>query len=323
LLHVLQQCEARDWKSSEVVAVGNVPEGVLKAAAVRAPPGAVRWWTTEPAWPPEDVARYGRMLGTGTTRREFGTTEAGALPAPPLVRQPLANVSAYALAAPGDAGRDRLSVLLHLRARFGYTRLLEIGCGDDEVFAQLNGFDCKVGVDPSAGGTHRMTADAYFAASRSRPEGERERFDLVLIQGRHDYRLMLRDVENALACLSPGGTIVLHDCMPFAEGQQVIPRPLPIDFWTGDVWKAVFVLRERQDVDVAVGRFDWGVGVLRPRPNPHPFGKLTGDPAVWTWQDYCTYRDEALNAMGYDELLRWSDDRASVNRDAGVDTARS
>jgi len=307
LLHVLQQCEARDWRSSEVIAVGNVPEGVLKVAAVRAPPGAIRWWTTEPAWPPEDVARYGRMLGTGPTSQEFGTKEAGTLPAPPLARQPLANVSAYTLAAPGDAGRDRLSVLLHLRERFGYRRLLEVGCGDDEVFAQLNGFDVKVGVDPRAGGTHRTTADAYFAANRARPEGERDLFDLVLIQARHDYRLLLRDVENAMACLSSGGTIVLHDCMPFAESQQVIPRPLPIDFWTGDIWKAVFSLRQRIDIDLAVGCFDWGVGVLRIRTNAQPFGGLRGASSGWTWQDYCARRDEALNPLGYDDLLRWID----------------
>ena len=169
LLHVLQQCETRKWQSCEVVAVGNVPEPVLESAAARAPPGAIRWFKTEEGWSRESCTRYGRMLCTGPKREEFGTDKSKEALAPPVARQPLSFTESYAPTAAEDKGRDRLSVLLHLRERFGYHRYLEIGCGRDEVFAQMNGFDLKVGVDPQSGGTHRSTSDAYFKAKQRAP----------------------------------------------------------------------------------------------------------------------------------------------------------
>jgi hypothetical protein len=101
--------------------------------------------------------------------------------------------------------------------------------------------------------------------------------------------------------------------MPVTEYQQLIPRPQPLSFWTGDVWKAIFALSRRPDVDIAVGRFDWGVGVLRVRRNARPCTALSGAPASWTWQDYCAHREQALKPMGYDALLRWIDG-ADLNR---------
>jgi glycosyltransferase involved in cell wall biosynthesis len=304
LLEVLTSCQDRGWRQSEVVAVGRVPEGVLEVAARRAPPGRVRWWTTEAGWPVDDIARYGRLLCSGAVVEEGGA-DAGAQARP--ARLPLQYVDAFVPAATADLGCDRLSVLMELTRRHGYRRYLEIGTDRDEVFAQMNGFELKIGVDPHAGGTHRMTSDAYFAANRARPPQERDRFDLVLVDGLHEWEQVLRDVDNALDCLLPGGTIVLHDCMPFEERQQVVPRPLPMGFWTGDVWKAVFRLRSRVDVDVAVGRFDWGVGVVRQRPNSRPFTGPPGDPAHWTWAQFVALLDEGLNTMDYTTLMQWID----------------
>jgi len=297
LLDALNRCEAQGWQGVEVVAVGKVPEGVLEAAARRAPPGRVRWWSTEADWPLADIARYGRLLCSGEVVAAQATVVAA--------RLPLQYVDAFAPTAPTDRGRDRLTVLHELRRRFGYRRYLEIGTDRDEVFAQMNGFALKVGVDPNAGGTHRMTSDDWFAANRARPPAERDRFDLVLVDGLHEWEQVLRDVDNALECLLPGGTLVLHDCMPFEERQQLVPRPQPPGFWTGDVWKAVFRLRQRADVDIAVGRFDWGVGVLRPRLNLRPLAGLPGDPAQWDWALYLAHRDEGLNAMDYPALMQW------------------
>jgi hypothetical protein len=83
-------------------------------------------------------------------------------------------------------------------------------------------------------------------------------------------------VNGALRCLSPGGTIVFHDCLPLIERHQFRTRlPGP---WTGDVWKAVVELRAREDCDVAVLDCDWGLGVVLPRRNTDQFevqGPLT------------------------------------------------
>jgi SAM-dependent methyltransferase len=305
LIAVLARGAEDDWQDCEVVVVGQVPEGLLEAAARRAPPGSIRWWSTESHWPFAEIEQYGRMLCSGRVVLESEVAESVAARPIPAQRLPLQYADAYAPTTPADRGQDRLTVLWYLCERFGYRRYLEIGTDRDEVFAQMNGFELKVGVDPKAGGTHRMTSDAYFAANRTRPPTERERFDLVLIDGLHEYAQVLRDVDNALECLLPGGTLVLHDCMPFEERQQRVPRPQPMGFWTGDVWKAVLLLRTRPAIDLAVGRFDWGVGVVRPRPNARPFVGLAGSPAQWTWQHYLEVRDAGLNVMGFDALREW------------------
>ena len=171
-------------------------------------------------------------------------------------------------------------------------------------------------MDPNAGGTHRMTSDAYFEENRRLPEASRARFDLIFIDGLHEHQQVLRDVDNALDCLLPGGTIVLHDCMPCAQAQQVVPRPKPHSFWTGDVWKAIFDLRTRPDLDVAVGRFDWGVAVLRVRPNSRPFAM---PPGARDWPFYLAHCKGGLNPMGYDELMRWVGVDAADKAGRGAD----
>lgn len=300
----LQAAQAACWEGWEIVVVGDVPEQRLEEVARRAPAGALRWWRTERPWPLADVARYGRRLCAGPIRAIHGLEPRITDDESNCARVPLRYVDKFVLASPRDHGLDRLHLLHWLQTRYGYGAYLEIGTDRDEVFSQMRGFRLKVGVDPNAGGTHRMTSDAYFESIRQLPEASRAHFDLVFIDGLHEHQQVLRDLENALACLLPGGTIVLHDCMPCAESQQAVPRPVPLSFWTGDVWKAIFQLRRRPDLDIAVGRFDWGVAVLRVRPNSKPFDP---PPGAWDWSYYVQHREAGLNTMSYDDLLAWID----------------
>lgn len=306
LVRRLKGARAEGWNHLEIVVVGRVPEPLLTAEAPTAPPGRLRWWTTDPDWKREDTIHYGRLLCTSTqvtvlippaSDVAWGSGQGEDLT--------LRYVDAFAPADPVDRHRNRLALLRHLKAKFGYRRYLEIGTDQDEVFSRMNGFELKVGVDPNAGGTHRMTSDAYFDWNRAQPPEARHRFDLILVDGLHEWSQVLRDVDNSLELLEPGGTIVLHDCMPFEERHQTVPRPMPIGFWTGNHWKAVFLLRQRPDIDIAVGRFDWGVGVLRKRPNARTFVPPKGDPALWSWGDYLGHRDEGLNLIGWAGLLEW------------------
>lgn len=300
----VQHAQAVGWQGQQLVVVGDVPERQLEALAEQAPAGALRWWRMARSWPVADMVRYGRQLGAGLPVAVHGADAGITATAWPGGRPSLRYVDRFQLVQPRDEGFDRLHVLQALQQRYGYTAYLEIGTDKDEVFSRMTGFALKVGVDPNAGGTHRMTSDAYFEQNRRLPQQERSRFDLIFIDGLHEHEQVLRDVENALDCLLPGGTIVLHDCMPAAQAHQLVPRPKPHSFWTGDVWKAVFDLRTRPDLDVAVGRFDWGVAVLRVRPNSRPFTRPEG-PRDWScYVDHC---NEGLNPMGYDELMRWLD----------------
>jgi hypothetical protein len=137
----------------------------------------------------------------------------------------------------------------------GYHRYLEIGCDLDACFNAIT-CDEKVGVDPVRGGNRRMTSDDYFA---TKPD----KFDIIFIDGDHRHPQVYRDIGNSLECLAEGGTIVMHDCMPPAlvyEGPG----------FCGTVWRAFAKFRERLDLDGIVGEFDFGVGMIRVRPNPSP-----------------------------------------------------
>jgi len=159
----------------------------------------------------------------------------------------------------------RTSILNALARRFAYSDYLEIGLGDGSNF---NAVVCasKTGVDPDpavcAPGcvVHRMTSDAFFA-------GNRDRFDLIFIDGLHHAQTVERDLRHALACLSSGGTIVCHDLNPHSEAMQRVPRG-QIE-WTGDCWRAWLRLREeRPDLRMFVVEGDYGVGVILPDGPP-------------------------------------------------------
>lgn len=194
---------------------------------------------------------------------------------------------------PGEI-RDRIQLLRFLEARIPCKSYLEIGCHRDRVFKVIRA-PRKVGVDPKRGGTHRMTSDEFFRTNQ-------EKFDLVFIDGLHEARQVLRDMEQSLAVLNDRGVIVLHDCNPLSEEAQRVPAPCPGVPWNGDVWKAIVLLRSRSDVDVAVGDFDYGCGVVLPRPNSRPLRVERGLEAL-TFAELDANRVEWLRLMTGGELI--------------------
>lgn len=201
--------------------------------------------------------------------------------------------------APGSGSiRDRIDLLQHLAARESCRSYLEIGCNRNKVFKAIPLAE-KVGIDPKRGGTHRMTSDEYFR------QNERT-FDLVFIDGLHHAGQVLRDVDNSLAVLNDGGVVVLHDCNPASEEAQRIPPVRPNTPWNGDVWKALVVLRGRRDLDVAVGDFDHGCGVLLRRPNRRPL-HIDRSLETLAYGDLEAHREQWLRLMTGADLLEFID----------------
>lgn len=193
---------------------------------------------------------------------------------------------------------NRVDLLQHLAARDSCESYLEIGCNRNKLFNEMQVAE-KVGVDPNRGGTHRMTSDEFFR------QNERK-FDLVFIDGLHHAEQVLKDVENTLRVLTENGVVVLHDCNPASEEAQIVPpvrRGMP---WNGDVWKAIVVLRGNPDLDVAVGDFDYGCGVLMPRPNTRPVTVRQGLDEL-TYADLETHRKEWLRLLPGPDLLEFID----------------
>lgn len=175
-----------------------------------------------------------------------------------------------------------INATIHLRAYLNY---LEIGVQDGGTF---NSIECqnKTGVDPDAdrlknarGGTfHAMTSDEFFASTD-------EKFDIIFIDGLHQWEQVLKDAENALEHLSWGGTVIFHDCFPTTPDQA--QREMHDREWCGDVWKAIVHMRaEWENVVIRVHPDDYGLGVMRrvvdgfprvPLVLPNPVEELTYD----------------------------------------------
>ena len=56
-----------------------------------------------------------------------------------------------------------------------------------------------------------MTSDDFFRDNK-------EKFDLIFIDGLHETNQVDRDIENSLKFINKGGTILLHDCLPKKYG---------------------------------------------------------------------------------------------------------
>lgn len=194
--------------------------------------------------------------------------------------------------------RTKVDLINHLVNRRGYGRYLEIGCDQDATFSRV-GCLIKTGVDPVSGGTVRATSDEYFAATHD------IRHDLILIDGDHRCEQVLRDVLNSLDRLTRNGTILVHDCLPATLEQTQPIGKKPGEAYTGDGWRVIASLARHPRLDVAVGRFDWGVGVIVPRRNPAPAEAVGSVPSIrsWTWEQY--EQTPLFLTLGWEDLLEW------------------
>ena len=151
---------------------------------------------------------------------------------------------------------------------------------------------------------------------RSRGKGF---FDLVFVDGLHRAEQVLRDAQQAIEALRPGGIVVLHDASPRTQQEASYPMPpgWPLA-WNGDGWRAVLALRTRSDIDVAVGDFDHGCAVIRTRPNSDPLSTTMAEvdtvpvesdrmrsPSQMSWAKFDANRRQLLRLMSPDALLAW------------------
>lgn len=157
---------------------------------------------------------------------------------------------------------NHYDVIPHVVKKLNAGSYLEIGCAGDDCF-QLIDVSYKVGVDPNKGGTHRMTSDEFFLQNK-------QTFDVIFVDGLHEHTQVIKDVENALRCVSEGGVVFMHDVLP-ASWQNAVPRkkdkPKGVIAWNGDVWKAAFELAGRSDLTFHIVTCRHGVGIIQKKPN--------------------------------------------------------
>jgi len=196
----------------------------------------------------------------------------------------------------------RTDIINNFIQKFGYNSYLEIGTQNPNGNFNYINIKNKYSVEPfpPAGlGANDYsfvgTSDQYFDFIS--PD---TKFDIVFIDGLHQYDQVLIDIQNSLDHLSDNGTIICHDCLPTTKIMQ--ERENPGGEWTGDTWKAIAELRvERIDLDIKVVDTDYGCGIIR---------RGTNIPYI-TNENYKTYtffnsnKQELMNVISKEQFLQW------------------
>ncbi len=154
-----------------------------------------------------------------------------------------------------EKGHNRIALVNFLVSMTGgiNCNYLEIGCQSNDLFDSVISLK-KTGVDPEAGGTHRMTSDEFFSANT-------DHFDVIFIDGLHEYDQVRRDALNSLETISQHGWIAFHDFLPSNWKEQHVPRIS--NAWTGDCWKLAVELSQAEGIEFYILEIDHGVGLLR------------------------------------------------------------
>lgn len=138
---------------------------------------------------------------------------------------------------------ERTKIINQIIQEKGYKTYLEIGLGDGHNFKNVI-LDDKGGVDPNVpesiqtGWTKEQESSEFFDwyVKECSEDAEAKR-DLIFIDGLHLSEQCEADIVNSWKCLNPGGSILIHDCMPWDE--IVASRDRKSVAWTGDVYKCV------------------------------------------------------------------------------------
>jgi hypothetical protein len=189
----------------------------------------------------------------------------------------------------------RWDLIQYIIDKYDFKNYLEIGCDKDQSFSKINIVN-KVGVDPFSGGTIRSTSNNFFLNNKSK-------FDIIFIDGLHQYKQVLSDIKNSIKILNNDGFILVHDCLPKSLAQQAVPRYR--GYWNGDVWKAIVELRTKSDLDIFTCQIDFGISVIRKKPNRSPLDlKNVYNFEKLIFKDYYYNHKIFMNIKSYSETLK-------------------
>jgi hypothetical protein len=187
---------------------------------------------------------------------------------------------------------SRYEIIQETINRKNYKSYLEIGCDQDELFSKIT-IDKKIGVDPASGGTVRDTSDNFFKKNNTK-------FDIIFIDGLHEYDQVKKDINNSLIFLNDNGVIFLHDCMPMRFIYQAVPRATGL--WNGDVWKNIVESRTKSEIDTYVVHADHGIGVILKKSNKKVLNLSINNFKKLKFKDYFYNYKEYLNVVYREDL---------------------
>ena len=90
-------------------------------------------------------------------------------------------------------------------------------------------------------------------------------WDLIFIDGDHQYQAVKYDIYHAAACLEPGGVLVIRGVLPSSAREGATDRPAAGVAWCGEAWRAWCDLRawgySNGQVTFAIDA-DYGIGIV-------------------------------------------------------------
>lgn len=191
----------------------------------------------------------------------------------------------------------RTDIINNLIKSRGYRSYLEIGCENPNNNFNKIKCDIKESVDPylecppyltfkklqhfAQLVTYKMTSDQFF-------EQNREKYDIIFLDGLHFEDQVALDIVNGMKYLNKKGIIVIHDCLPRKEKFQSENRTTLE--WNGSVWKAVASLNQL-GVSFHVIDADYGCAVI-PKAEIKYIRKSN-----LTWNDFIKSRNELMNVI--------------------------
>ena len=187
----------------------------------------------------------------------------------------------------------RWDLIDYLNTTYKFNSYLEIGCDDDQLFSKIS-IKEKIGVDPVSGGNYRAKSDDFF-------DKNLKKFDLVFIDGLHEYHQVKKDILNSIKFLNKEGFILVHDCLPRSISAQAVPRFRNI--WNGDVWKAIVELRTYPNLEIFTCLADEGISIIQVKKNSQIL-KIEKNIADLKFKDYYYNYNKYMRIIDYQNLLK-------------------
>lgn len=210
----------------------------------------------------------------------------------------------------------RFELINFLIEKYGYTNYLEIGTANRSwCFNKIN---CEsktcVDPDPNAKADWIMTSDMFFeeiAKTDYKP------FDIIFIDGMHEYKQVVNDIFNSLGIMKYGGAIIIHDCNPKSAKAAIPWGELQLDssrdikgIWNGDVYKAFIDFKHNLDKDKGelnsfVVNTDHGCGVIINKKLPIGGNKYPLEMESLNYNLFNKNRERLLELITVDEFKNY------------------
>lgn len=193
----------------------------------------------------------------------------------------------------------RFDIINYLIEKYKLINYLEIGVFQGENIRKVKALH-KNGVDPGVEGyvvpevDYPMISDAFFELIKGH---EDIKYDIIFIDGLHEYSQVKKDIENSLNHLQPNGFILMHDCNPVSYDAQIPDRKTIA--WNGDVWKAFVEFKQNNpNFECCVVDTDFGVGFLKNNGKSFNSTPLLD----MDYQTFDSNRKKYLNLITWDEF---------------------